>query len=56
MLGCEIPTVIVTGDVDDVHIREIADQGYPVLCKPVQPAKLRSLISHVIGFQAEASE
>lgn len=51
-----IPTVIVTGDVDAEHIRGIADQGYPVLCKPVQPAKLRALISHVVASNSESAE
>ncbi len=47
VLGRAIPTVIVTGDVEESHIRNIADQGYRVLTKPVQPAKLRALISHL---------
>jgi CheY-like chemotaxis protein len=47
ILGRAIPTVIVTGDVEESHIRNIADQGYRVLTKPVQPAKLRALISHL---------
>jgi signal transduction histidine kinase/CheY-like chemotaxis protein len=47
VLGCAIPTVIVTGDVEEKHIRNIAEQGYRVLTKPVQPAKLRALISHL---------
>ena len=47
VLGRAIPTVIVTGDVEENHIRNIADQGYRVLTKPVQPAKLRALISHL---------
>lgn len=56
VLGRTIPTVIVTGDVDEAHIRGIADKGYSVLCKPVRPAKLRALISHVVGPSSEAVE
>lgn len=57
MLERTIPTVIVTGDVDEEHIRRITDQGcYPVLCKPVQPAKLRAVISHVVGSKSESVE
>ncbi|MFT5503216.1 MAG: signal transduction histidine kinase [Gammaproteobacteria bacterium] len=48
VLGRAIPTVMVTGDVEANHIRDIADQGYRVLTKPVQPAKLRALISHLV--------
>jgi len=47
ILAKTIPTVIVTGDVEENHIKEIADQGFPVLYKPVQPAKLRAIISHL---------
>lgn len=56
VLELTIPTVIVTGDVDESHIRGIKDQGYPVLCKPVRPAKLRALISHVVGQKSELIE
>jgi signal transduction histidine kinase len=45
-LGLDIPTIIVTGDVDDNHIKGIKEQGYLVLCKPVRPAKLRAAISN----------
>jgi len=47
-LGVDIPTIIVTGDVDDNHIRDIREQGYVVLCKPVRPAKLRAAISNYL--------
>jgi signal transduction histidine kinase len=47
-LGVDIPTIIVTGDVDDNHIKAIRDQGYVVLCKPVRPAKLRAAISNYL--------
>ena len=49
MLGSAIPVIIVTGDVADGPMREIADQGYRVLSKPVRPAKLRALVSHLLG-------
>ena len=47
-LGVDIPTIIVTGDVDDNHIKGIRAQGYVVLCKPVRPAKLRAAISNYL--------
>jgi len=47
-LGADIPTIIVTGDVDENHIRDIREQGYLVLCKPVRPAKLRAAISNYV--------
>ncbi|EGG98814.1 PAS/PAC Sensor Hybrid Histidine Kinase [gamma proteobacterium IMCC2047] len=51
MLGVNVPAVIVTGDMDEEHIREITGIGFPVLPKPVQPAKLRATISHMTTAQ-----
>ena len=48
MLGHAVPVVIVTGDVANNQMRDIADQGYRVLSKPVRPAKLRAIISHLL--------
>lgn len=49
MLGRAIPVIIVTGDVADDAMRQVADQGYRVLAKPVRPAKLRALVSHLLN-------
>ena len=46
IMDCDIPTIIVTGDVDDNNLQKIRQQGYLVLCKPVRPAKLRAAISN----------
>ena len=43
-----IPSVIVTGDVERGHVQSITDQGFPVLLKPIQPAKFRAILSHLI--------
>lgn len=48
MLGHAVPVIIVTGDLADGPMRDIADQGYRLLSKPVRPAKLRALISHML--------
>ena len=48
LVGYPIPTVIVTGDVQEDHLKEIARCGYKVMSKPVQPAKLRALITNMI--------
>ena len=46
--GEAIPTLIITGDVEKVNAKEIADRGYQVLYKPLRPAKLRAIITHLI--------
>lgn len=48
MLGQAVPVIVVTGDVADESMRDIADQGFRVLSKPVRPAKLRALVSHLL--------
>lgn len=40
-----VAAVLITGDTSPERLREIRDSGYRVLHKPVQPAKLRALLS-----------
>ena len=47
-LQVSIPCVIMTGDVERNHVQSIIDQGFPVLLKPIQPAKFRAMLSHLI--------
>ena len=47
-LQASIPCVIMTGDVERNHVQSIIDQGFPVLLKPIQPAKFRAMLSHII--------
>jgi len=44
-----IPSVIVTGDVERSHVQSITEKGFPVLLKPIQPAKFRAILSHLIN-------
>ena len=44
-----IPSIIVTGDVERAHVQSITDMGFPILLKPVQPAKFRAILSHLIN-------
>jgi len=48
IFGYAIPCIIVTGDVQEDHLKEISSHGYRVMSKPVQPAKLRSLMSNML--------
>ena len=47
-LQTSIPCVIMTGDVERSHVQGIIEQGFPVLLKPIQPAKFRAMLSHLI--------
>jgi len=47
-LQASIPCVIMTGDVERNHVQSIIDQGFPVLLKPIQPAKFRAMLSHLM--------
>jgi CheY-like chemotaxis protein len=45
----DIAAALVTGDTDP-HVRRLAaERGYPVLHKPVRPARLRVLIQQVLS-------
>lgn len=47
-LGVAIPAIIITGEVQTEEIKEISELGYRVLFKPVRPAKLRALMTHLL--------
>jgi len=44
----EIPALVITGDTAPERLREARKSGYPLLHKPVQPARLRSAMQHVM--------
>jgi len=54
ILGYPIPAFIITGEADTSKVRKIASQGYRVLSKPVHPAKLRAIISHLLVESADS--
>ena len=43
-----LPVLIITGDTAPDRLREAERSGFPLLHKPVQPAKLRSAMRHLI--------
>jgi len=52
--GREIPAIVVTGDTAPETILRISRAGFPLLHKPLRPAKLRALLTHLIQ-QARAT-
>ena len=40
--------ITVAGDVADGPLQDIADQGYRVILKPVRPARLCALSTHIL--------
>lgn len=44
LLQREVPSLLVTGDIDKERLREFDDSGLSVLYKPVAPAKLRAFL------------
>ncbi len=46
--GHDIPAILVTGDTAPDTIRRISLAGIPMLHKPLRPAKLRALLTHLI--------
>lgn len=47
-LGYPISVLIITGDTGPERLREADASGYPLLHKPVEPAKLRSTLQYLL--------
>ncbi len=45
----DIPAVLISGDTGPEVLHEAKESGYPLLHKPVQPAKLRALLSQLLA-------
>lgn len=48
----DVPGIVLTADTDPSTIAAIRDQGLPVLIKPINPSRLRSLMHHLL-FERE---
>jgi signal transduction histidine kinase/CheY-like chemotaxis protein len=48
-LGYSVAVLILTGDTEPDRLREADASGYPLLHKPVQPAKLRSSMQYLLS-------
>ena len=49
--GAGIPAALISGDTAPVSIQAITASGLALLHKPLQPAKLRALLSHLHGIK-----
>ena len=46
--GSSLRGIVVTADASTERIAEAHARGYPLLHKPVRPAKLRALVEHLL--------
>ncbi|PHZ83845.1 hypothetical protein CRD36_15955 [Paremcibacter congregatus] len=46
--GHSLPGIVMTGDGDDRVVEQLRTKGLSVLQKPVQPAKLRSMVTYLV--------
>ena len=46
-----IPAALITGDTSPQSIQAITQSGFPVLHKPLKPAKLRAFLAHLLASQ-----
>lgn len=46
--GQNIPACLMSGETDEAFLREVKFAALPLLHKPVRPAKLRSLLRHLL--------
>ncbi len=47
--GKPVPALLISGDTAPERLREATASGHHLLHKPVQPAKLRAMLSHLLG-------
>jgi signal transduction histidine kinase/ActR/RegA family two-component response regulator len=52
-LGPDLPAALITGDTAPECLREARESGIPLLHKPVQPARLRALLEHLVSNRHE---
>ncbi len=52
--GAQIAAVLITGDTAPETIQAINASGLPVLHKPLRPAKLRAMLSHLLAGRGDA--
>jgi signal transduction histidine kinase/CheY-like chemotaxis protein len=51
-VGADLPAALITGDTSPERLREARESGIPLLHKPVQPARLRALLEHLVAAPA----
>jgi CheY-like chemotaxis protein len=51
-VGADLPAALITGDTAPERLREAKESGIPLLHKPVQPARLRALLEHLVAAPA----
>lgn len=47
--GTDLPAALITGDTAPERLHEAQENGIPLLHKPVQPARLRALLEHLVA-------
>jgi len=48
LYGQRLPCLLITGDIEAERLRAVRESGYPVMHKPVQPAKLRAMMRGLV--------
>jgi CheY-like chemotaxis protein len=51
----DIPAVLVTGDTAPDRLRDAEASGLPILHKPLNPARLRTLIANLLREHVHAA-
>lgn len=56
LLGYDLPGIVATADNDPALVGRIRSEGLPVLIKPINPARLRSAMHHLLYEQNRETE
>lgn len=54
--GADLPGIVISGDIAAERLHEVQASGYPLLHKPVSPAKLRSVLRNMGGDKCVSSK
>ena len=54
-LSDDIPAALISGETAPELLRKAKESGYPLLHKPVQPAKMRALLSRLLSGAGKAA-
>ena len=56
LIGEPVPSLLITGDIETGRHTTMSELGYRILKKPVRPAKLRSLMTHLVIQQRKSAQ
>lgn len=54
VLGRQPPSMIITGDTEPLRLDELRKAGVPVMHKPVQPQRMKTMLASLLDGDTQA--